>query len=139
VPVVFDREGVLFAAGSGVEAENIPVLSGIKIERIRTGLSLSDTLTPFLHDLGELRQSHPELYDLISEIRIVMTGNGGYELVLYPLSYPIRVWIGKRINAGTLRYLLFALHFVREKGILEKIDEADFRTGELVYRMKGEE
>lgn len=134
VPVVFDEEGILFQRGEKITERNIPVLSGVKLGEIRQGAALSKLISPFLKDLGELKRKNPELYDLISEIRVVSTESGGYELVLYPLSYRLRVWIGKRINAGMIRYLFFALNFIEQEGILKKIDEADFRTGELVYK-----
>jgi cell division protein FtsQ len=138
-PVVFDDEGILFELGDKLSERNIPVLSGVKLKETAQGAALPKILRPFLKDLGELKRKNNELYNLISEIRVVSTSNGGYELILYPLSYPIKVWIGKRINAGMMRYMFFGLHFMEQEGIMKKIDEADFRTGELVYRMKGEQ
>ncbi len=49
------------------------------------------------------------------------------------------MWIGKRVNAGMLRYMFHTLYFMQREGILREVDEVDFRSGEAVYRRKGVE
>jgi cell division septal protein FtsQ len=139
VPVVFDDEGVLFERDGAVSERNLPVLSGIKLAALTPGTALPKLYQPFLKDLGELKKSSDALFRLLSEVRVVTAGAGSYELILYPMSYPVRVWIGKRINPGMLRYMFFALYFMKKQGLLADIDEVDFRSGEAVYHRKGEQ
>jgi cell division septal protein FtsQ len=138
LPVVFDDEGVLFERGAGLSERNLPVLSGVRLDSTVPGATLPRILQPFLKDWGELKRTNAALYGLISEIRVVGMSSGSYELVLYPLTYPVRVWIGKRLNPGMLRYMFFTLHFMQQQGLLREVDEVDFRSGEAVYHRKGE-
>jgi cell division protein FtsQ len=139
VPLACDEDGVFFERGPVLSKRDLPVLSGIKLPGGETGATLSKILLPFLGDLSEIKKSSVPLYNLISEIHVVGVSSGSYELILYPLPYPVRVWIGKRLNAGMLRYMFFALYFMQKEGILREIEEVDFRSGEAVYRRKGEQ
>jgi cell division protein FtsQ len=139
LPVVFDEDGVLFERGAGLTERNLPVLSGITFEETAAGTLLPRTWHSFLKDLGDLKRNDPRLFNLISEIRVVTTKSGNYELVLYPLSWPVRIWIGRRLSADMLRYMLHTLYFMETEGILREVDEIDFRSGEAVYRRKGVE
>ncbi len=137
LPVVFDEDGVLFERGQTLSERDLPVLSGFKLAQNASGSRLNKLWRPFLKDVGELKKNDAQLYNLISEIRVVSASSGNYELVLYPVSWPVRVWIGKRVNAGMLRYMFHTLYFMQEQGILAEVDEVDFRSGEAVYRRKG--
>ena len=139
LPVVFDEEGVLFERGATLSERNLPVLSGFSLEENASGARLNRAWRPFLKDMGELKKNDVQLFNLISEIRVVSASSGSYELVLYPISWPVRVWIGKRVNAGMLRYMFHTLYFMQREGILREVDEVDFRSGEAVYRRKGVE
>jgi len=134
-----DEEGVVFAKANHIGELNLPIISGLRSNLRQVAARLPSSYLPFLQDLSELKREHPNLFNLLSEIRVVNTDNGGYELVIYPQIFRLRVWIGRRVKAGSLRYLFFTLNFLDQQGKLKNITEADFRTGELVYTMKGED
>ncbi len=138
VPAVFDDEGVLFERGAGVTDRDLPVLSGVKLKDLKPGTALPGIMQPVMKDLGELKRTSATLYDLISEIQVVGSNTGSYELILYPLVYRVRVWIGKRLKPGMLRYMFFTLYFMQQQGLLGDVDEVDFRSGDAVYHRKGE-
>ncbi|MBN2352001.1 MAG: FtsQ-type POTRA domain-containing protein [Spirochaetales bacterium] len=138
MPAVFDDEGVLFERGADVAERDLPVLSGVRLEDLKPGTALPKIMQPFLRDLGELKRTNATLFDLISEIQVIGSNSGSYELVLYPLVYKVRVWMGKRLNPGMLRYMFFTLYFMEQRGLLGEVDEVDFRSGDAVYHRKGE-
>lgn len=140
VPIVFDRFGVVFSVASGAAAADIlvgakgPVVSGMVFERPAPGVRLPSFLDGFLSDLDRLRRESPALLDALSEIRIQKRAYDGYELLLYPSRYPVRVRIGAELNEEVLRYMMLVLDVLASKGI--EADEIDFRTGTAAYRAK---
>ncbi len=140
VPIAFDRFGVVFNVASGAAAADLlgaahgPVISGMVFERPAPGARLPSFLDGFLADLDRLRRESPALLDSLSEIRIQKRAYDGYELLLYPARYPVRVRIGAELNEEVLRYMMLVLDVLASKGI--EADEIDFRTGTAAYRAK---
>ncbi len=138
VPVAFDEEGVVFQIGSSVEELDIPVVSGLTFPDVRLGRRIARPLTEFLADLERLRRDAPELFNLISEIKFVKKNRSGFEVILFPRDYPVRVRIGTGITEETMKRIVLILDVVARQGVDERIAEIDFRTDEVVMRMKGE-
>lgn len=140
VPIAFDRFGVVFSVASGAAAAELlgsakgPIVSGMVFERPAPGARLPAFLDGFLTDLDRLRRESPALLDALSEIRIQKRAYDGYELLLYPAHYPVRVRIGAELNEEVLRYMMLVLDVLASKGI--EADEIDFRTGTAAYRAK---
>jgi cell division protein FtsQ len=140
VPIAFDRFGVVFNVGTGNAASALiaeskgPVISGMVFERPSPGVRLPSFLDGFLSDLERLRRESPALLDALSEIRVQKRAYDGYELLLYPSKYPVRVRIGAELNEEVLRYMMLVLDVLASKGI--EADEIDFRTGTAAYRAK---
>jgi cell division protein FtsQ len=158
-PVYVDCEGVIFRmdrrkpGGQGeVEIQDLesggtartdlrtdyldlPVLSGIEIPAYQEGMSLPPVLTSFLSDLERLRREEPALYRLISEVKFVKKNHSQYEVVLYPSSYPVKVRIGSALSSELMKYIALVLDVMAREGVLMEIDELDFRTEEVVYRL----
>lgn len=157
LPVYVDVEGVIFRTGrettgretTGRETSNnvvaggaaasayldLPILSGIDIPAYQDGLSLPPVLTSFLSDLEKLRRENPTLYRLISEVKFVKKNHSQYEVVLYPSSYPVKVRIGSALSSELMKYIVLVLDVMAGEGMLMEIDELDFRTEEVVYRL----
>jgi cell division protein FtsQ len=136
VPVTIDEEGVVFQMAGSVSNWNLPVLSGLRFQRLDLGVRLPQEIVPFLRDFKKLCEQNSGLGSLISEIKIVKTQTDEFEFILYPLTFAKGVRIGRKIDAYTLKYLLIALNLLEQEGILAKATDLDFRTGELVYRIK---
>ncbi|MEJ2663222.1 MAG: FtsQ-type POTRA domain-containing protein [Spirochaetia bacterium] len=138
IPAAVDEEGIIFQISDMITDWNLPVLSGLKFQNLTLGMRLPAEILPFLQELGRISRENPDLQGLISEIKVVKNGNGDFEYILYPLSYSKGVLVGRRINAGLIKYIFLALNLLQQEGILQKVHDLDFRTGELVYKMKEE-
>ncbi|MCX7656579.1 MAG: FtsQ-type POTRA domain-containing protein [Treponemataceae bacterium] len=139
-PAYVDHEGVIYKIKTSVhqpEARvfNLPVLSGIEFRGENpVGSRLPSALVPFLGRLEGIQRSNPQLFQCLSEIRILQKAYGNYELILYPLHYPIRVLANLQLNEETLRYMILVLDVLTQKGV--QVSEVDFRSGTVSFREK---
>lgn len=138
VPAMIDREGVVFMTGYNMTAMDLPVISGLEFPEIRDGMRMPKDLCSFLEDMEGIKRLSPDLYGLISEIKFVRTGNADYEVLLYPKDYNTRIRIGSGIDENLLKYIVMVLEVITGQPGMEKLEEIDFRTGDIVYRIQGE-
>ncbi len=139
VPVVFDEDGVVFQIGSSSPAGGIPdlpVISGLSFTPA-LGIGMPAMLGPLLRDLAALRQRSPELYGLISELKVTAINSVDYELEFYPLGQRIRVRLGNRIDETVLRYAFLVIDVLARTRSAADVAEIDLRNGEVVYRGAG--
>jgi cell division protein FtsQ len=134
--VLIDETGTIFMNGQGAAGYDVPVISGITFRGRVVGSSLPETMKPLLESLYELRVSSPEIYGLISEIRIEAIRAGEYEVLLYTQGFQIPVRMSGTIDPRTCTYALMVLDVLAQQGISGEVKELDFRSGEIVYRMK---
>ncbi|MCF6335274.1 MAG: FtsQ-type POTRA domain-containing protein [Spirochaetales bacterium] len=138
VPVAVDSEGVVFMTGVNLGSMDLPVISGLDFPEVKGGMRIPKVLCSFLEDLAVLKKSAPELYGLISEIKFVKKSNIDYEVLLYPRNYQTRIRIGSTLSEEMLKYMVMVLEVISGKPGMEKLEEIDFRTGDVVYRIQGE-
>lgn len=138
VPVVFDEEGVVFKIGQSVTDYNLPVISGITFDTIRLGMTLPAPITGFLRDLRELEKTAPGLYALISEVKFIKKNDTDFETLLYPSRHTLRVRLGSSIDKALLSNIILVLDVVTQQGLAGTLSEIDFRSPEVVYRVRGE-
>jgi cell division protein FtsQ len=138
VPVTIDEEGVVFQIADTVSNWNLPILSGLRFDSIEFGTKLPHDIIPFLKDFKRLSEKNPGLASLISEIKIIKTETGEFEYIIYPLNFPKGVLVGRKIDASSIKYIMLALKILQQEGMLHQVSDLDFRTGELVYKMKEE-
>jgi cell division protein FtsQ len=138
VPVAFDAEGVIFQIGKSVTDWNLPVVSGLIFKPLM-GLRLPRKLFSLLTAMHELKQKEPQLFNLISEIKVVAVNEIDYELIFYPVGYNVKVNLGDRFDESLLKYTLMVLDVLKRQKAAENVQELDFRTGEVVYKIPSEE
>ncbi len=138
VPVALDEEGVVFQIGQSVSDWNLPVISGLIFKPLM-GLRLPRKLYPLLKKLSELRQDEPQLFNLISEIKVIAVNEIEYELIFYPIGYNVRVNLGDRFDESLLKYTFMVLDVLKRQEVSSDVKELDFRTGEVVYKLPSEE
>ena len=138
VPVLLDEDGVIFHIGGAGRELNLPVISGLSFKDFRIGTILPKKVKPFLTDLYRLKEDYPNLFKIISEIRIIPKSSTDYELVFCPVSYNVKVRLGKRLEAKTVKYALMVLDLLKDDIKSRGIDELDFREGNMVYKVREE-
>ncbi len=116
---------------------------------MRLGSALPRAYAPLLADLRALRESEPALAALLSEVRVAEIGGvgsavdgrappatGESDLVLYLTTAAVPVRTRGPVDAGLVKYTLMVVDLLSKQGLLSDIQELDFRSGQVVYRMK---
>ncbi len=138
VPAAVDSEGVIFQIGKSVSELNLPVLSGVRINKARLGSVMPLPVTGFLAGLEDLRRDSPVFFNSISEFRIERKSSEGFDVLMYPQNYSIPVRVGNTIDKELFTYVMLVLDVAEKQGITDNLEELDFRTDEVVYRIRGE-
>jgi cell division protein FtsQ len=136
VPVMIDNEGVVFEIGKSVTDYTMPVISGLKFRDLKLGVKLPSALCEYFGDLKVLQDTSPLLFNQISELKFVRKSSSVYEVILYPLNGNIRIRTGADIDEGLLKQIFVVLDIIEKKGIESDMEELDFRSGQVVYRVK---
>jgi len=156
LPALVDADGTIFALARRAEETDLPVLSGIRLGEVGVGSSIGAGAASLLADLAVLAERSPALFRAVSEVRIESTaptetsggaaaaegaagaseGMAGPEFLLYLISSPVPVRARGSLDERLLQYSLMAQELLSNQGILNDIQELDFRGGEVVYRMK---
>lgn len=136
IPVAVDESGMIYDRGAHLADRDVPVLSGIGFEGNVVGSRLPAGMEPLLRSLNELRISSPEIYGLISELRIESRGTSGFDVLMYTEGFRVPVRFGGTIDKNACTYALMVLDVLTQRGEAAEIAEVDFRSGEIVYRMK---
>ncbi len=136
VPVALDETGMIYDSGGHLADRDVPVLSGIGFEGDVVGSRLPSGLEPLMRSLHELRVSSPEIYGLISELHVENRGSDGFDVLMYTEGFRVPVRMNGTIDENTCTYALMVLDVLTQRGEAEDIAEVDFRSGEIVYRMK---
>ncbi len=140
LPVLVDEEGVVFKVCSTSADLDLPVVSGLPPGDASLGERLPGAYAPLFSQLRTLRDKSPSLMRLVSEVRIVSHGpqvpEGSYDLLIYLTTSQVPVLATGSIDESLLRYSLMVLDLLSNQGVLKNIQELDFRSGEVVYRMK---
>ncbi len=158
LPALVDADGTIFAMARSAEEADLPVLSGIRLGEAALGSSVGAGSASLLADLAALAKRSPALFRAVSEVRLESTppagaapdaaeraagaseraaaGIAGPEFLLYLVSSPVPVRARGSLDERLLQYSLMAEELLSKQGILDDIQELDFRGGEVVYRMK---
>jgi len=136
VPLAVDEEGVVFQMGPSVSDWDLPVISGVKFAAAEMGVRLPEDLRPVLQDLQGLRGSDPELFRLISELRLVSRSGSLREMVVYLVPYRVPLRMGPRLQPAAVRTAVVILDLLAKQGLSGRLRELDLRTGEIVYTLK---
>lgn len=136
VPAVLDEQGVIFDTGPHLAELDLPVISGIEFQGSPLGSRMPDMVAGFLHSLHELQVEEPRLFDRLSELHVVPRRNGGFDVLMFTADYRVPIRLGMVITPELSRWSLMVLDVLSQQGIEGEVSEVDFRSGEIVYRMK---
>lgn len=135
-PVAIDDSGTIYLSGADVVDLDLPVLSGLSFQGDVVGSSLPDSMNTLLASLYDLRVDSPALYETISEIRIDGHRAGTFDILVFFQGFRVPVRIDTALDEDTCTYALMVLDVLVQQGIASTVEELDFRSGEIVYRMK---
>lgn len=138
VPAALDEEGMIYDAGLHLAEMDLPLITGVEFQGNPVGSRMPEMLQGFLQSLYRLRLEEPRLFDRISELQVVPRRNSGFDILMFTADYRIPVRLGSEITAEQCRWSLMVLDVLAQQGISERVAEVDFRSGEIVYRMKEE-
>lgn len=133
----FDEELNLFVPQETEWDTSLPLFTGIRIEGSMDGVRLPFQLTDLMRRIVEIRSEEAGLLSCFSEFRIIKKGEDTYELIAYPIQYQVPVRMGHQISTETFKSALMVLDVMQEERLLDKVKEIDFRTGNILYRMRG--
>jgi len=136
IPLIIDDQGVVFEIGSGVSNWDLPVITGVKFQQLKVGMKLPETVRPILQDLRTMQNQEPDLFRLISELRLISKSTGVLEILLYPIQYPVRLRLSAGLDPTVIRNALIVLDLLASQEVLQRVRELDMRSGEVVYRME---
>ncbi len=136
VPVAFDSEGVAVEVGESVGDYDMPIISGVAIPTIKPGMKLPHELVGFLENLQTIKNDSPLLLSQISEIKFQRRSGTRFDAILYPSNYRVPVIIGDTISVHQLKYIMMVLDVVQKQGMTNTLQDLDFRTGQVVYKLK---
>ncbi len=141
--VLADADGVLFERGALTQEKaadlRLPVLSGLSLVDFETSTELPIRLVGLVGRLKEMQLESPALYRQISEIRVVPRGSHEFEVMVYPMSYPVALRMGSDFSIEECTYALVVLDALRQDGRLSELTEIDARGGEMVLRLREDE
>jgi hypothetical protein len=140
--ILVDEEGVLFERGALTPEKaadlRLPVLSGLQLQDFSGGMDLPIRLVGLASRLKEMQLDSPELFRQISEVRVVPRGSHEFELLVYPMSYPVALRMSSDFTSEQLTYSLVVLDALRQDGRLAELAEVDARGQEMVLRLREE-
>lgn len=131
-----DENGVVYDAGVHLGDSDLPILSGLEFQGNPVGARLPENLKGFLEDLYHLRIEEPRLFERISELHLVPRSSGGFDILMFTADYRVPVRLAGEINPELFRWSLMVLDVLTQQGLSEQVAEIDFRSGEIVYRLK---
>jgi cell division protein FtsQ len=140
VPVLVDGDGVVYKIGTTGADVDLPVISGVAAGDTALGSPLPRAYGPLFAGLRALRQSAPTLYALVSEVRVVSptaadaSAPAGLEMLVWLTCSPVPVRARGAVDESLLRSTLMVLDLLSHQGVLQNIQELDFRSGDVVYR-----
>lgn len=136
VPVAIDRSGVLFDRGTHLAGDDLPVISGLRVGADSLGGQVPSGMVELLESLATLRMEAPELYALLSEIRVEPRAAGRFDYLLFTVVAPVPIRFSDAVSAGETGYALLVLDVLARQGVTSRVRELDVRSGEIVYRME---
>ncbi len=134
ISVQIDKNGVLFTGGItlGVNDSNIPLISGLPIDRIQDGMRLPSKYCTLMERIAELSALEQKYFAAVSEIQVVPKDYGNYELILYPIHTHVKVLTDRSLDEEQLKKMMVALDIVNS--IEADAGELDLRYGAVSYR-----
>ena len=131
VPIQIDKNGVVFSVGEGMISNSMPLVTGMEVSVISEGVTVPQKYRALLDQINEISNINPVYFNALSEIRIIPTDYGSFELMLYPMQSKTRFLMDRTLTEETLQYMMVILDII---GSMESdVREVDMRYGTVSY------
>lgn len=134
--LVIDDTGLVIDVRTDAKGLDLPVISGVTFEALRSGSRFPDQVMPLFSRLASLQKDAPQLYQQISEVQLKPNDRGSFDSVLYPSGAPVRILLGDRWDLGTIQQMFVLLDVIGKQGWQSKTKEIDFRATPVVLRSR---
>ncbi len=135
VPVQIDKSGVVFSVENTAVGISTPLITGLSLDETSDGFRIAPAMRPLLDRLSVISSTCPKYLNALSEIHVVPSASGSYDLVLYPVHVPVRVITDRNLDEESLQYMMVLLDVI--KTMDSDIQEVDMRYGSVVYKTAG--
>jgi len=153
LPVLVDGEGVVYKVGTTGADLELPVVSGLTAGDVALGAALPRVYGALFADLRALREQAPALYGALSEVKIAAPAAAGpsgpagaavhasspqdLELLVYLTTARVPIRTRGSLDESFVKYALMVVDLLSRQGVLKDIQELDFRSGDVVYKIGG--
>lgn len=136
VPFAIDEEGRVFELGTAVKEFDLPVLSGLRLDKVELNTQLPALYIPLLEDLMHLKEEEPIIYNRISEIAVDEKGRKGYDLFVYFRMYDLPVQMGSRLDSEEIGHAVQVLDLLQSARLSDSYRLLDFRSSKPTLKRK---
>ncbi len=153
LPVLVDGEGVVYKVGTSGADLDLPVVSGLTAGEVALGAALPRVYGALFGDLRALREKSPAMYGALSEVKVASPAADGaadaaeatahspspqdLELLVYLTSSRVPIRTRGSLDESFVKYALMVVDLLSRQGVLQDIQELDFRSGDVVYKTGG--
>lgn len=132
VPVQIDKNGVVFTGINTRNGVNVPLITGLSLDSVSEGMRISSKYRSLLEQISEIAQVNPVYFSALSEIKVVPTEYGSYELMLYPIHSRTRILTDRTLNEESLQFMMVILDVI--DSVDTDVVEVDMRYGTVSYK-----
>lgn len=132
VPIQIDKNGVIFSVGETLVPNSMPLITGIELSTVSEGMRVSTFYRTLLEQINAIWEINPAYFNALSEIRIIPTDFGSYELMLYPMQSQVRFLVDRTFDEKTLQYMMVILDVI--DSVEPDVVEVDMRYGTVSYK-----
>lgn len=136
LPLIIDKEGVIFLSGREVFSYDLPLLGGFDTSLSVAGKRIPQELNPLLGDLELLRVGSKELFDIISEINVISLERGVLDVEMILTTHSIPVILDLPLTREKMSQAIMLVDVMEKEGLASRIEGIDLRSGSIVYREK---
>ncbi|MCQ2592199.1 MAG: FtsQ-type POTRA domain-containing protein [Treponema sp.] len=134
-PVQIDRNGVLYPIKNNiVDSNEVPIISGINVEHLSGGMRIASQYKSLIEQIAKIKELGKNYFAGISEICVLPTELGSYELELIPAQSKIKVLTDRSLNEESLKYMMVVLDVIN---LLDTtVSEVDLRYGSVSCKVR---
>ena len=105
-PIQIDKNGVIFTQDNGLSNKSMPLITGLDLTYVSEGMRIPTKYKSLLQRIEEIWQKNPEYFSVLSEIRVIPTEFGSFELMMYPLKTHVRFLTDRNLSDKSLQYMM---------------------------------